>query len=271
MAGLRLPSEFAAVGFLLHQLVELPILGFYWGCSHMSRVEYPMFDMHRYIDGDLFSHHVLETTVRDDPVWHRADVDKFLKTLDAIFSDFPYDAEPDKRQTSEEFIWPVLRALGWSSCLRQQKFAELGHFGVIDSLLFLDETKKNVAKSIEEEWRRFEFGATFVDSHRWERPLGISTSEGVAPSAHMLRHLRLVDEASNGNINYGILTNGAAWELYYQGAMCVSRQYFGIKLKKLYFAINERSANDADQTECALHCMRIFMVMFGRDSFAVPS
>ena len=42
----------------------------------------------------------------------------------------------------------------------------------------------------------------------------------------MLRYLRRVDDLTTGNLRWGILTNGARWRLYYQGARSVSEQFF---------------------------------------------
>ena len=46
----------------------------------------------------------------------------------------------------------------------------------------------------------------------------------------MLRYLRRVDDLTSGDLRWGILTNGACWRLYYQGARSVSEQFFEIDL-----------------------------------------
>jgi hypothetical protein len=46
----------------------------------------------------------------------------------------------------------------------------------------------------------------------------------------MLRYLRRVDDLTTGKLRWGILTNGARWRLYYQGARSVSEQFFELDL-----------------------------------------
>jgi len=44
----------------------------------------------------------------------------------------------------------------------------------------------------------------------------------------MLRYLRHIDELAAGKLRWQILTNGAQWRLYYQGARPVAGQFFQI-------------------------------------------
>ena len=46
----------------------------------------------------------------------------------------------------------------------------------------------------------------------------------------MLRYLRRVDDLTTGKLRWGMLTNGARWRLYYQGARSVSEQFFELDL-----------------------------------------
>jgi hypothetical protein len=46
----------------------------------------------------------------------------------------------------------------------------------------------------------------------------------------MLRYLHRVDDLTTGKLRWGILTNGARWRLYYQGAHSVAEQFFELDL-----------------------------------------
>ena len=49
----------------------------------------------------------------------------------------------------------------------------------------------------------------------------------------MLRYLRRIEDLTTGALRWGILTNGARWRLYYQGARSVSEQFFEVDLPAL--------------------------------------
>ena len=105
-----------------------------------------------------------------------------------------------------------------------------------DGLLFADDAAKDRANGLAEEWRRYGHGLAVVESKRWLRPLDRRSGgkgEGIAPSTQMLRYLRRVDDLTSGALRWGILTNGARWRLYYQGARSVSEQFFEIDLAGL--------------------------------------
>ncbi len=102
-----------------------------------------------------------------------------------------------------------------------------------DGLLFKDAAAKAQANRTPEEWRRYEFGLAVVESKRWNRPLDRRSGrrgEETAPSTQMLRYLRRVDDLTTGKLRWGMLTNGARWRLYYQGARSVAEQFFEIDL-----------------------------------------
>ena len=142
-----------------------------------------------------------------------------------VFDGFPIAGSPNESQTEDDLIWPVLLQLGWKASLRQQNLSAQGREDVPDGLLFTDAAAKDRANGFTEEWKRYEFGLAVVESKRWLRPLDRRSGrrgEENAPSTQMLRYLRRVDDLTTGKLRWGILTNGARWRLYYQGARSVS-------------------------------------------------
>ena len=186
--------------------------------------------------GSLFANDFLCESVTETPDWQALD-DAALETLEAglraIFEHFPITGSPNESQTEDDLIWPVLAALGWSVSLRQQNLSPSGMTDVPDGLLFADDAAKGRANRFAQGWRRYELGLAVVESKRWLRPLDRRSGragEETAPSTQMLRYLRRVDDLTTGALRWGILTNGARWRLYYQGARSVSEQFFEVDL-----------------------------------------
>lgn len=229
-----------------------------------------MNELYNYIDGDLFSHYFLADAIRETPEWQTIDDDIFFRKVDEIFTKCPLDSELDECQTKSRLIWPILRALGWTSYLQDQSIGFTGRDNNIDGLLFLNERMKERAESIDDQTKRFNFGAVTVECCRLGRSLGRGTEvpgEYLAPVAHMVYYLRVVDELSNGKLRWGILTNSAVWHLYYRGVSSVTRQYLGIDLRKIYLDLGDCSNVGTDEKLCARHCMRIFSIFFRPESF----
>ena len=189
--------------------------------------------------GSLFTNDFLRDAVTRLDDWRAIDaaaLDAFEASVRDVFDGFPIAGAPNESQTEDDLIWPVLEQLGWTASLRQQNLSAHGREDVPDGLLFQDAAAKARANGFTEEWKRYEFGLAVVESKRWGRPLDRRSGrrgEETAPSTQMLRYLRRVDDLTTGKLRWGILTNGARWRLYYQGARSVSEQFFEIDLVAL--------------------------------------
>ncbi|MEQ1694798.1 MAG: hypothetical protein ABL901_03060 [Hyphomicrobiaceae bacterium] len=223
--------------------------------------------------GSLFTSDFLNDSITRLPDWTSVDaagVEKLRHQLADIFARFPTRQTPNEAQTEDDLIWKVLGAIGWTAFLRQQNLAPKGRDDVPDGLLFKNDAAKTQANKTPEEWRRYEFGLAVVESKRWNRPLDRQSGkrgEETAPSTQMLRYLRRVDDLTTGKLRWGILTNGARWRLYYQGARSVAEHFFEIDLAQVLgveghdgglFALNE-----AQQA----HALRVFYLIFRMDAF----
>ena len=167
-------------------------------------------------------------------------------------------------------IWPVLSALGWTASLRQQNLSAAGREDVPDGLLFADEAAKGRANALAQEWRRYEHGLAVVESKRWQRPLDRRSEragEESAPSTQMLRYLRRVDDLTTGKLRWGILTNGARWRLYYQGARSVSEQFFEVDLPAILDLPGHNDGLFALDDGERRHCLKLFALVFRREAF----
>ena len=223
--------------------------------------------------GSLFANDFLCETVAKTPDWQAID-DVALGALElglrTIFERFPIDGSPNESQTEDDLIWPVLVTLGWTESLRQQNLSAAGREDVPDGLLFADEDAKDHANRLAREWMRYELGLAVVESKRWQRPLDRRSGragEETAPSTQIVRYLRRIDDLTAGRLRWGILTNGAVWRLYYQGARSVSEQFFEVDLAAI---LNLPGHNDGlfalDEAE-RRHGLKLFALVFGRGAF----
>ena len=206
----------------------------------------------------------------DWPSLDDAELNDLEASLRAVFARFPLSQSPNESQTEDDLIWPVLRLLGWTASLRQQNLTARGRADVPDGLLFADEAAKDRANAFAEEWRRYELGAALVESKRWLQPLDRrpgSQGEGVAPSTQMLRYLRRVDDLTTGRLRWGILTNGARWRLYYQGARSVSEEFFEIDLGAALDLPGHNDGLFALAEPERRHALELFVLFFRRVAF----
>ena len=223
--------------------------------------------------GGLFAGDLLAEAIVRSADWlafDDAELDGLEVSFRALFDRFPVAQSPNESQTEDDLIWPVLRLLGWTASLRQQNLTAHGREDVPDGLLFPDEAAKERANALAEEWRRYERGVAVVESKRWLQPLDRrpgSQAGGVAPSTQMLRYLRRVDDLTSGDLRWGILTNGARWRLYYQGARSVSEQFFEIDLGAALDLPGHNDGLFALPDPERRHTLKLFVLFFRREAF----
>jgi hypothetical protein len=235
-----------------------------------------MVDIALIIQGNLFSRDFLTDGIRRTPEWLGLDdaaIDQSRADLNRIFSKLPLRKATSESQTEDDLIWPILNRIGWVDSLRQQNLAAKGRDDVPDGLLFANAEAKALANKFWETWKRYEHGLVLVESKRWGRPLDrrsggrSSAEEAIAPSTQMLRYLRRADDTTNGKLRWGILTNGARWRLYFQGARSISEEFFEIDLASTLQIAGHEGGLFALTIEEQRHWLRAFLIIFGRASF----
>ena len=223
--------------------------------------------------GSLFANDFLRDSVTHLDDWRNistAALDTLESSVRDVFNGFPSAGSPNESQTEDDLIWPVLAQLGWTASLRQQNLSAYGREDVPDGLLFPDAAAKDRANSFAEEWKRYEFGLAVIESKRWGRPLDRRSGrrgEETAPSTQMLRYLRRVDDLTTGKLRWGILTNGARWRLYYQGARSVSEQFFEMDLAALLDLPGHNEGLVALTEDDRRHWLKVFALVFRREAF----
>lgn len=173
---------------------------------------------------------------------------------------------PVEAETEDKLVYPVLRALGWEYISVQQRMDARGRNDVPDALLFPDADADAAAAGLEP-WQRFRHGAALVEAKRWNRPLDRAAQgdQGV-PAAQVMHYLSRADVITQGQMRWGILTNGRRWRLYWQGALSIADDYFEIDLGKV-FDLPGCAPDLLDTGINADHAFRLFLLLFGRSAF----
>ena len=228
------------------------------------------------LHGGLFPPDYLWESICGLPEWsalREHELDAFITKVRCFIKPFVRADESkfNERQTEEDLIWPVLTSLGWTANMREQKLSVAGRTDVPDGLLFADVGVKRRAENLKEGAARYAIGTALVESKRWRRSLDRASGqsdEAPAPSSQMLRYLRRADDLTNGGLRWGILTNGAQWRLYWQGARSVANQFLEIDLAA---ALDLPGHNDglfrasADERR---HAVKLFALFFHRRAFS---
>ena len=209
--------------------------------------------------GLLFNEYFLTEGVKDAREWGEVtndDVRAFRAEAAKLLDEFNGNnglARPkhDERDTVDNFIIPVLEEerLGWERGLRHAE-KQTSHGNKPDLLLFTD---KEDART-----RSPKHAAVIVENKRWNLPLDRRESESAkgattlqsAPSSQILRYLRDIEEGAE----WGVLTNGAQWRLYYRRANSKSEHFLELNLEDIVRKGDE-------------HWLRVFILMFRRESF----
>ena len=224
--------------------------------------------------GQLFTPLFPGRRVKEAAAWQDLtleDVEKFRATLLSTYASFPVDGSPSESQTELDLIFPILEALGWEQYLTQASMSPKGRHHVPDMLLFAEAEAKTRANAERESASKFRHGLVICENKAWQRPLDRAGAGGAAgewgvPSTQILRYLSVAEIQSDGQILWGILTNGRHWRLYYQRAHSRSEQFLELDLPAILGLTGFESLflPDAATRE---HWLRIFLLMFRRESF----
>lgn len=220
--------------------------------------------------GALFTQDYLSEGITGTPQYMGVDVAAMRATLAAILATFPHASRPNEATTESDMVWPVLKALGWDDYLTQQNLSATGRTDVPDGLLFISADAKARANSHPEEWKRYQFGAAIVESKRWGRALdraeGRKGDDKDTPSTQLLRYLRRIDDLTNGELRWGLLTNGAKWRLYFAGARSTIDDYLEIDLARI-MALDPDLLDSGITQQERDHWLAVFVAMFSRSAF----
>ena len=227
------------------------------------------------MQGQLFTQDFLLRGIFETPPYRALDADTFAAfktTLQTIFQGIEADSSLNEAQTESQLIHPVLDALGWAGdTLPQVNLSAKGREDVPDLLLFANTTIKQEALALAQDAQRYRLGLTILEAKRWLRPLDrgdiAEATDPDAPSSQILRYLSRAEVVSDRAIQWGILTNGAVWRLYWQSARSRSEEFFEINLAAaLHIKGFDNTQEELEGIEPD-DALRLFYLIFQRNAF----
>jgi hypothetical protein len=229
--------------------------------------------------GQLFTSDFLSEGIRETPGWTAAEAGfvAFREKVLRLFAGLRGSEALNEAQTEDEVILKVLAALGWTEFLRQATASRSGRADVPDFLFFASPEAKQAARAERSPDRMYRHGALVVEAKRWGRPLdrgsGIDADalDPGTPSSQMLRYLSRAEVASDRAMQWGILTNGATWRLYWQSARSRSEEFLEFDVAELagVAGMNADMFKPADAEQ--VHYLRAFYLLFRREAFLPQS
>ncbi|HJS86217.1 MAG TPA: hypothetical protein VJ779_12230, partial [Acetobacteraceae bacterium] len=171
------------------------------------------------IRGSLFTRFFLEDGIRETQAYRALDpafMAGFAADVSRLWAALEQMRRPSEAETEAEFIFPVLDRLGWRH-LPQQEPGK-GRRDIADALLFLDATAKAGARAERNSADPFRHGAVVVENEARDTPLDRASGKAETPSTQIIRYLGRAEAQSGGRVQWGLLTNGRAWRLYWANA-----------------------------------------------------
>jgi hypothetical protein len=233
------------------------------------------------MQGQLFTQDFLTRGIDATPPWQETSADamtRFEQALQAIFAQLPPDSAINEAQTEALIILPVLAELGWGAdVLPQVNLSGKRRDDVPDLLLFADSAAKAAAINEGRDERRYGHVLALLEAKRWQRALdrgdAVEPADPGAPSSQMLRYLSRAEVVSDRRIQWGVLSNGAVWRLYWQGARSRAEEFFEVDLDaalgRRSEAAGTQAGEAAEQTDPA-RALKLFFLFFHRAAFFDP-
>ncbi|MXZ55347.1 MAG: hypothetical protein F4Z14_04165 [Gammaproteobacteria bacterium] len=178
---------------------------------------------------------------------------------------------PNEQQTKQDLIFPMLSLLEWPEFLVEQKLS-LGRQKIVpDLLLFSGQKEKYEASKIHVEAHRYGQGICIGELKRWGTNLDRHSGSVASPTSQMLHYLRRNQDINEGRgAQWGLLTDGRKWRIYYARAQSVTEEFLEIDLGALY---------DSSEQDCSVfeavdskivrkHVLALFVFFFANRAFS---
>jgi hypothetical protein len=218
--------------------------------------------------GTLFTQDFLQDGVRATTAFAGLTperLDDFRARLSDVLTAVSAPDELNEAQTEQRVVRPVLEILGFSGLYDVQTNLErVGRATVPDYLLYRDEEDFAAAETGGGGADRRILHATAVmDAKAWNVGLdkrNHGSMSGETPSAQILRYMSRAETVSDRRVQWGILTSGRVWRLYFQGAKSRLEEYYEADLPEIL------AAAAYDDPEAA-HELKLFLLIFSRAAF----
>jgi type I restriction-modification system DNA methylase subunit len=212
----------------------------------------------------LFSEHYLRHRLPDHPEWGD-DVGGPLAALRALYQGkrgiLP---NLNEAQTEAEFIRPALEILGFAY-IPQASVRRAGRALRPDYALFADETAKDEAYPLRGNEPAFYARALAVaDAKYWERPLSeLRRDDARDEFRNTNPSFQIVNYLTGTGVDWGILTNGRTWRLYYRQASSTAHEFYEVDLLEALSPPSVPPAREGEEYEA----FKRFWLFFRREAF----
>jgi len=212
----------------------------------------------------LFSNHYLETRLPEHPEWAK-DPDSAFKAVRALWQKAcQYGENWNEAQTEEEFVKPVLEALGWDFIV-QPKSHSKGRVTRPDYALFESAQAKDKAYPyLGDDDPFYTRALAIAEAKYWGRPLSQKDKSGRNtwkvggnPSHQMVSYL------VGTRVPWGILTNGRTWRLYSREVSSTASEFYEVDLGLIFDFLPD----DAEPSPAQIDQFRRWWLFFRRDAF----
>ena len=206
----------------------------------------------------LFSQHYLDHRIQECSEWQLDVVAKFEALKKLYLSKKDLLPKLSEAQTEAEFIKPVLDILGFSN-IPQVTTRGKGRAERPDYALFTSESDRDSAYPLQSNETAFYTRVSAIaEAKYWERALSKASAndqrdiyKNANPSFQITNYL------TGTGVDWGILTNGREWRLYYRLASSTATEFYQVDLVELL----------ESQEEDKLEKFKYFWLFFCGDSF----
>jgi hypothetical protein len=210
----------------------------------------------------IFSEYYLEERLPSQPFWRRDGIATLHEKLAAVLVAYKKVLVPkNEENTRNDFIDVVLNSLGYA--FHRETATQSG---APDYTLFFGIGDKQAATPFyKKDWARFYGKAlTILEAKYWERRLENVVKEDLFgtsdASGQLVRYLMDVDVATNGAIQWGILTNGRRWRLFWNKAKNRVTNYYEVDLEEVL-------ANPHGEHPGSFDAFKRFVLFFEPEAF----
>jgi hypothetical protein len=182
----------------------------------------------------LFSQHYLEHRIQECPEW-QVDVAAGFEGLKRLYlSKQALLPTLNEAQTEDVFIKPALDILGFSH-IPQVTTSGKGRAERPDYALFTSESDRDVAYSLQNDEPAFYARVRAIaEAKYWERPLSkVSSNDQRDIYKNANPSFQIASYLTGTGVDWGILTNGREWRLYYRQASSTATEFYPVDLVEL--------------------------------------
>jgi hypothetical protein len=182
----------------------------------------------------LFSQHFLDHRLPECPEW-QIDMTSKFETLQNLYSS-KRDLLPtlNEAQTEDIFIQPVLGIMGFSY-IPQVKTSGKGRAERPDYALFAAESERDSAYPLQHDEPAFYARVSCIaEAKYWERSLNkVSANDKRDIYKNQNPSFQIASYLIGTGVDWGILTNGREWRLYYRLASSRATEFYQVDLVEL--------------------------------------